>query len=374
MRIPVFLVTLFSLAGICSAQPSLPGCEARPEVRQILREKLRSEDLDKLKYTDRVARQHEVLDDLIAEYPRELEPYRRLINFVHYETDDYPALQARYREQAKQHPDDPLALYLAGSVLFHNDTPESLRLLEDAKAKAPDFAWPNLQLADVYSSGKRVDKKKSAQYLAAFFSACPGSTDRRAHWLLTMVGDSALQARVAADLRKRLTPETDLEELKQYETLWGLEFRTRPPQEHAAVRQQVSEDLKRLESVNSKPDSEWMGLLKKGYKQSGASEATLTALDDRILKDFPSSETAYTVAYDRWKKVHKEPEDQNDAKAWAAYNQVHKEALKGWIRDFTEVTDLSRAVLVLRDLLRRYDSGKGRNRDGGPLSEDCTGL
>ena len=43
-----------------------------------------------------------------------------------------------------------------------------------------------------------------------------------------------------------------------------------------------------------------------------------------------------------WKKVHKEPEDQNDAKAWAAYNQVHKEALKGWIRDFTEVTDLSR--------------------------------
>ena len=227
MRIPVFLVTLFSLAGICSAQPSLPGCEARPEVRQILREKLRSEDLDKLKYTDRVARQHEVLDGLIAEYPRELEPYRRLINFVHYETGDYPALQARYREQAKQHADDPLALYLAGSVLFHTDTPESLRLLEDAKAKAPDFAWPNLQLADVYSSGKRVDKKRSAQYLAAFFSACPGSTDRRAHWLLTMVGDSALQARVAADLRKRLTPETDLEELKQYETLWGLEFRAR---------------------------------------------------------------------------------------------------------------------------------------------------
>ena len=228
-------------------------------------------------------------------YPRELEPYRRLINFVHYETDDYPALQARYREQAKQHPDDPLALYLAGSVLFHTDTPESIRLLDDTKAKAPDFAWPNLQLADVYSSGKRVDKKRSAQYLAAFFSACPGSTDRRAHWLLTMVGDSALQARVAADLRKRLTPETDLEELKQYETLWGLEFRTRPPQEHAAVRQQVSEDLKRLESVNSKPDAEWMGLLRKGYKQSGASEATLTALDDRILKDFPSSETAYTV-------------------------------------------------------------------------------
>src|SRR5580704_6649780 len=331
-----------SLAGICFAQPSLPGCEPRPEVRQVLREKLRSEDLDKQKYVDRVAREHEVLDDLIAKFPRELEPYRRLINFVHYDTDDYPVLQARYREQAKEHSDDPLALYLAGAVLFHTDTPESIRLEDAAKAKAPDFAWPNLQRAEIYSSGKLVDKKKSAEYLATFFSDCPGSTERRAHWLLAMVGDSALQARVAADLRKRLPVETDLEELKQYETLWGLEFRTHPPQEHAAVRQQVSEDLKRLEALNSKPDAEWMGLLKKGYKQSGAPEATLTALDDRILKDFPSSDPAYTVAYDRWKKAHKEPEDQKDAKAWAAYNQIHKEALKGWIRDFTEVTDLSR--------------------------------
>lgn len=342
MRASVFAIAMFSLAGICSAQSSLPGCEARPEVRQALQEKLRAQDLDKLKYVDRVARQHEVLDGLIASYPRELQPYRRLINFVHYDTDDYPALQTRYRDQAKQHPDDPLALYLAGAVLFHTDTPESIRLVESAKAKAPDFAWPNLQLADIYSSGKREDKKKSAEYLAAFFSACPGSTDRRAHWLLTMVGDRALEARVAADLRKRLTAETDLEELKQYETLWGLEFRTRPPQEHAAVRQQVSEDLKRLEALNSKPDADWMALLRKGYKQSGASESTLNALDDRILKDFPSSDTAYTVTYHRWKKAHKEPEDQKDAKAWAAYNQIDKEALKGWIRDFTEVTSLSR--------------------------------
>lgn len=308
----------------------------------MLREKLRSEDLDKLKWIDHAAREQEVLGDLIAKYPRELEPYRQLINFVHYDTDDYPALQARYKEQAKQHPDDPLALYLAGAVLFHTDTPESIRMEEAAKAKAPDFAWPNLQLADIYSSGKLVDKKKSAGYLATFFTDCPGSTDRRAHWLLAMVGDKELQTRVAADLRKRLTAETDLEELKQYETLWGLEFRTRPPQEHAVLRQQVAADMKRVEALNPKPDADWMAFLRKGYKQSGASEAELTALDDRILKDFPSSNTAYTVAYDRWKKAHKEPEDQKDAKAWTAYNQIHKEAVRGWIRDFTEVTELSR--------------------------------
>lgn len=342
MRFASLLIAL-SIAGVCFGQESLPGCEPRPEVRQVLKDKPNPADLEKLKYVDRVAREKEVLGDLIARYPRELEPYQRQINFVHYETDDYPVLQSRYRDQAKQHPDDPLALYLTGAVLYHTDTPKSIRLEEAAKAKAPAFPWPNLKLAQIYSEGKLVDKAKSKEYLAQFYSACPGSTEPSAtRFLLAQVGDVALQTRVAVDLRKRLATETDLDELKQYETLWGLEFRTRPPAEHAELRKQITSDLKRLESLNSKPDGDWMAFLRKGYKQSGASEETLNALGDRILKEFPSSEAAYNVAYERWKKAHKEPEDHKDAKAWAAWNQAYKEALKGWIRDFTDVTYLGR--------------------------------
>ena len=96
MRISVLSITLLSLGGTCFAQPPLPGCEPRPEVQQVLREQLNNKSLDKLKFADRSARQHEVLDGLIAKYPRELEPYRRLIDFVRSsETDHYPALKAR---------------------------------------------------------------------------------------------------------------------------------------------------------------------------------------------------------------------------------------------------------------------------------------
>ncbi len=344
MRVSLFLITTFAGAGACCAQFALPGCESRPEVRQVLKEKLDVKDLDNMKWVDRAGRKRDVLDGLIAKYPRDLEPYIRLINFSRWEeTDEFPALQARYQNEAKQHPDDPLALYLAGVVLFHTDTPESIRLLEAARAKAPDFAWPSLQLATIYSSGKRVDKKKSAEYLTAFFSACPGSKDNTAQWLLSMVGDGTLQTSVAVALRAKLIGETDPDRLKQYETLWGLEFRTRPPQEHAAVRQQVAEDLKRLESLNSKPDADWMAFLRKGYKQSGAPEAALTAFDDRILKAFPSSQAAYDVVHERWKKAHKEPEDQKDARAWAAYDKVYRESLKSWIHDFPDVTYLGRS-------------------------------
>jgi thiol-disulfide isomerase/thioredoxin len=311
----------------------------------VLREQLNYKPLDKLKFVDQAARQHEVLEGLIAKYPRELEPYRRLIDFAHYsETDHYPAVRARYKEQAAQKPDDPLALYLAAYVLTGTDTPEAIRLLEAAQAKAPGFAWPALQLANIYSTGKFTEAKKSRAYLSSFFSVCSSSTDNRAQWILGKGGDTALQARVAAALRERLARESDPEILKQYETLWGLEFRSRPPQEHAALRRQVAKDLKRLESANPKPDGEWLAFLKGGYKQSGAAEAELTVFDDRILKEFPSSNAAYGVVFARWRKAHKEPEDQKDTAAWTAYDQAYREALKNWIHDYPDDTYLSRSA------------------------------
>ena len=344
MRASVLLIALSSVAGICSAQSSLPGCESGPEVRRVLKEKLSSTDLNKLKYVEQVAQEHEVLDGLIAQYPRELAPYHRLIDSITWvEADRFAALQARFKEQAAQHPDDPLALYLAGVVLFQTDTPESIRLLESAKAKAPGFAWPNLELSSIYVSGKRMDRRKAGEYLASFFSVCPDSADRVAQRLLAKVGDAALQVRVASALRARLAAETDPDYLKGYEALWGIEFRTHPPQDHAAIRQQLAQDLVRLQALNPKPDVFWMEFLKRAYKQSGAPEAVVTAFDDRILREFPSSQFIPNILYERWEKTHKKPEDPKDP-AWKAYNQAYKEAVKGWIRDFPEVPYLSHDI------------------------------
>jgi thiol-disulfide isomerase/thioredoxin len=343
VRLFCCLIVTISLGGACHAGTSLAGCEARSEVRQTFRDKLNSDDLQKLKLADRAARLHEVLEDLIAKYPGEVEPHSRLIEFVRgSEQDQFPALQDRYRRQATDHPEDPIALYTAAIALLDTETPESIRLLEAAQAKAPAFAWPSLRLANVYSSGKSVDKKKSAEYLAAFFSRCPSSTESRAQWLLNKVGDKALQTRVAAALRERLAKETDPVTLLDYETLWGVEFRTRPPQQHAALREQIKADLKRLESLDVKRDGDWMALLRTGYKQS-ASETEVTALEGRIVRELPASQTAYEIRYDRWKKDHKEPADHKDAAAWATYNAAYKDALKGWIRECTDVVRLSRS-------------------------------
>ena len=63
----------------------LPGCEATPEVRKIIDEKLESNLLDKMKFSERLAYQRRVLEDLMTRYPRDLEPFVRYSNVDEYE-------------------------------------------------------------------------------------------------------------------------------------------------------------------------------------------------------------------------------------------------------------------------------------------------
>ena len=337
------LAVALLLAPALFAQPSqsLPGCEPRLEVRRILDEQLSEEALQQMKFPERVAFRHQVLEELIAKYPRDVEPYRRLIQAtLQDDVGNYRALVDRFRKQAGQHPDDPVALYAAGLALAGVDTPSSIRLLEQARSEAPKFAWPALELANIYGpSTKRADKKKSAEEIADFFEACPASTDADAQHRLRP-GSKDLQTRVAEAVRARLVKETDPERLKDYETLWSLEFRTRPALEHDAVRKQMAADLDRLEGLNANHDAAWLVFLKDGYKQAGASPEIVAGREDRVIQAFPHSDAAYQIVRERWEKAHKEPESQADAAAWAKYHGEFEAALESWIGRFTDAPEL----------------------------------
>ena len=304
----------------------------------FLDENLDPKELQKLKHTERVERTDQVLSGLIARYPRTVELHRRLIQSSRLsDPRRFHSILERYRTQAAANPDDPLALYLVGSALYQTDTDESIRLLEQALAKAPDFSWPALQLAEVYAGGKRADKGKAADYIAAFFARCPDSAGRQAHWILSKSGATEVQSKVARAVRERLVKETDPKRLREFETLWGLEFRTHPPQEHEPLRKQVAKDVKRLESLNPSPDARWLAFLKKGYKQSGASHETIAALDESILREFPTSLEAFLITSERWRKENKAPDDHGDAEAWKKYNENFRAVVNEWRQRFSEV-------------------------------------
>src|ERR1700678_1750873 len=125
------IVTALSVASLAYSQQSLPGCEPAPEVRKALNEELNGKQLEKMPFADRVARRRDIYEKLIVNNPREVEPYRGLIEYTrrmqeYLDPTPMSALQERFRKQAALHPDDPLALYVAGVALFGADTPDSL--------------------------------------------------------------------------------------------------------------------------------------------------------------------------------------------------------------------------------------------------------
>jgi thiol-disulfide isomerase/thioredoxin len=349
-----FLVNVLApilIVGISSAQSPqvLPACEPSPEIRKIVHDKLSGAEFDKLKFSEQTALQRAVYEDLIVKYPREVVPYNCLIRSAREYPGEFPDLEERFRKLAVQNPDDPLSLYVSGHMLFGTDTPKSLQLIETAKSTAPQFPAPLLLLANAYAYGKRMDRNKSLENLAAYFAVCPASTDSSAQRLLAEYEDLALRQKVDTALRASLAKETDPKRLRDYQILWSLEFRMHPPQEHDSVRQRVTEDLKRLESINPKPDSEWTAFLILGYRQAGASTETITTMQDRLLRDFPHSMEAYDIVSDRWEMVNKNPADQKDAVAWANYRTAREVALKGWIRDFPDLIPIEEWFPILME-------------------------
>lgn len=362
-RIYLSVWVLLAAPLLAQTSTSLPGCEAPSAIQKTLHDKLEGPAFDKLSFIDQETLRRTVLTDLAAQYPREIVPQRRLVNLARREEEalhpgSFEAFQANYRQQAKAHPDDPLVLDLAAYALNGTDTPESLRLLDAARKQAPQFVWADLDLAQIYSSGKFADKAKFEENLTAYWTSCPASTDGYAQWML--VKNMALQAKVEAALRPQLEKETDPDQLKDYTFLWSLEFRTHPPQEHPAVRRQVAADLQRLETIEPHPDAAWMSLLVDGTRQSGASDDAVHALEDRLIQQYPQSEEAEGIVQKRWRDKHPAPTDEKDTAAWAAYHQAQRASIEGWIRDYPDDAELSREQMFYLD----FDDDSVPEKDG----------
>lgn len=329
------VLSVLAISPITHAEVLPAGCDLPAELRRALPADY--EVLEKLPYREHVTREHARLAELVASYPREVEPYRALVDLVRLEEEvvrpgTLAALQRTYKEKAAAHPDDLLAVYEAGYALLHTDTPEAIRLLERVRSGAPQFPWAAIDLSGVYRSEKFADKQKAAADAEVFWTACPASRDHMAE--LALGKDPTLQVQVAVALRARLEKATDPATLEEYQFLWRLEFRAHPAPEHDALRRQVALDVKRVETRNAKPDAAWAAFLIGGYKQSGASAEIVKAREDRLLKDFPHSDQAYEIVSARWKAEHREPVSQKDKSAWRAYQAAYEAAIRDWVHAY----------------------------------------
>ncbi|MBA3973843.1 MAG: hypothetical protein C0504_06450 [Candidatus Solibacter sp.] len=328
-----FCLALLFTGGIWAAPPP---CTPPPEVRDLFQSD-EWKGLYKLPWAEQSTRRRKLLTEYEKRFPGQPEIATRTIDNARWsDPDAADAVRARYLKAAQDHPDDPFAQAAVGYALFRKDTPQAIEFLRKATA-APGFGWPHLTLAQVYDSDRFADKPKALAELDAYFQACPDSTDGTAQWLLSRFGQAELQRRVAAALRAKLAGEsTDKRTLTAYETLWGLEFRTTAPAEHAKVRERVKQDVARLQGLNVKADADWLNLLINGLKQSGDTVG-VAAMEKRILTEFPASQKAYFIVGRRWNDENPEPGDPKNQSAWRDWTLRLRAAIREWKARFTEV-------------------------------------
>lgn len=149
----------------------LPGCQASPEVQRILKDKLGPPEFQNLTSIARNAMTAQVARGLIEKYPRELEPYLRLIvatkRHQAFHAEQLAKLQEEFDQKAKEHPDDPLMLYLAATAQRDKDAPQSIELDDRAIALAPKFPWPYADPTGIYrTESHAVTKKVSGEGLS----------------------------------------------------------------------------------------------------------------------------------------------------------------------------------------------------------------
>jgi hypothetical protein len=319
-------IALGPVSAHCQTTSTEYGCEA-PEVKATFDTTLAQDELVKLTAIQRIARRHQVLDALIAKYPHEYLLYRDQFNAAGDSSLKDPeaasaALRDHWVSDANSHPDDPIALMLAGMALANKDPLEAIRLLEAAQAKAPEFPWPSFELTNLYLRGKYADEAKLKKNLARFYTLCPSWVEATNFGNQTeefkLRKDLPLEAKTAVAMRAELEKQTDPRLLEDYQILWQREFLTRPPDQHDAERAQVRHDLDRLQTVVPHGDAQWRLFLISGYQLAGASNEELAQMQSQAAKDFPHQAPAERLERERWDKEHPRPDGQKDAAAWKA--------------------------------------------------------
>jgi thiol-disulfide isomerase/thioredoxin len=351
LTLVLFIIPALGSIGAYAQTASVQyGCEA-PEVRTAFATTLSSEELVKLTTTQRAARGEQVRDALIAKYPHDYLLHReQLYLAVDQGRDGWEAALAAARERwvsnAKSHPDDPMALILAGKALADTDPPEAIRLLNAAQAKAPEFPWPSFELANIYWRGKYADEARLKENLERFYALCPAWVDSSYYGNefneMKLRKDLLLMAKISVALRADLAKETDPHRLEDYKVLWQREFLTRPPSEHDAERAQIRQDLDRLQTVVPHGDAQWRLFLISGYQLAGASNEELALMRSQAAKDFPHQAPAEQLEQERWDKEHPLPDGQRDAAAWKVYYAATVEHVKRFISEYPDDAFLQR--------------------------------
>ena len=212
------------------------------------------------------ARRLAALEELRSRFPRDV--------FVHRAYQSAAAASRReglideYKARLEREPGDPLWLYLIARLASGDElTPAA----EAALAADPGYPWAHLIRLNAYLRQEPPRPAEAFEHLQTFMRLCP----RLVAPVLAYAGELGepeyWRGRLP-ELRQAVTRGSVAMQLLSSRRLWRLEFQVTPPLEHARVREQIRQDLVRLESVEVESEAARLDLLAHGWELVGDAE------------------------------------------------------------------------------------------------------
>jgi len=303
MRHKRFIAVTIGLLALVTAPSRATVCEPDNDTRQSLK-RLNIEGVSNQK---RLAQQKTILEDLLAQRPDDVFLNLRYQQVAGAQTDAERAIVIeKYKKLADARPGDSEYAFLYATALVGVNTPDAIARLKTLGSGVPGYPLADIELAEIYSSGKFANHEESREQLDVFFAACPASFNSQALGMLESSATPPMAAKYAPQLRERLTKDSDPDRVKIWETIWTLEFKAHQPSEHAELRKQIAADLASLEQNPPTTDIHRLLILQAGYKMLD-DETTLRQIEDRIVAAAPHGYTAKEIFWERFLKEHPYP-------------------------------------------------------------------
>ena len=322
------LACMLLLPGLALAQAAGDYCEPSPVIKAELKKVSQVND-EELPYQARLAKQKTILQELVLKYPDDLHIRRRHQDSLRAGFfADNDGLIVNYRALMEKQPNDPIAVYLYARLLVGRQTKDAIALAEKLLQQRPDFPWTHLQLAEIYNYQNFKDAAKSKEHLKQWIAKCPN--ERASLNLISRLNDKELMTAASQRLRTFLESTTAAEDLFNWDTLWTFSFKLTPVPEHAQLRQQIAEDIKKLRAKNL-GSRQWLQTLEAGYRQTGDKEGERWAQDE-IIRLFPKSESVRRLVQMRYDEEHPYPKPEEPEAKKQAYHQAMLQTTSEWIK------------------------------------------
>jgi thiol-disulfide isomerase/thioredoxin len=268
----------------------------------------------------------------------------------------------KYEALLRQHPDDPIYLYLAARAQFSHNTKQAIDYLQQSIAKAPQFAWPRLLLAEIYQSESFSNPAQSRANLEAFEKMCPSNLDSFSSLRLSY--DKELIMQTIGHLRQALGNRIDSEAVNAYSAIWHFEAAetdTRPDA-GTALREQVKRDLDRLRQKDVPRNAEWYRVLQAGADIINDHSIVRSAMEE-MADLYPNSDFIARLDMARWEDSHPPPPSDAPDDAKTTYSKARLEKARELSRRYP---GMFYTALISWDAVSRYAQA--------PVDDMSTGL